>query len=119
MVLRLPPPAASQPHVTLDAWHAFLVLIPEIGKPTLHVVGEVEGTTLARITSPVVALCVSPLSVKTSSGRIYRLDGPPVVGIETEFAWQEWVEKWSVTVLRSAVPQLLEQVRSAEEDRAD
>lgn len=39
MPIWLPPTAAEQPDVTLNYWSAFEVPVPELGEPTIHIIG--------------------------------------------------------------------------------
>lgn len=107
MPVWLPRTAAQQPHVALVSWAAFEVLIPKLGKPTLHVAGVEEGAGGGRVSSPVAEVDSTRRSIVTRSGRVYRLGGPPGLGGDAEYVWQRWVESWNAQVLSDAVPMLL------------
>lgn len=62
--------------VVLHQWGAFLLLLPTLKEPTIHLVGINQATQLARVSSAVISTNASRSHWITSS-RIYRLAGPP------------------------------------------
>ncbi len=107
MPVWLPPTAAEQPHVSLVAWGAFEVLVPELGTPTIHVAGIEEGIAIGRVSSPVAKVDAKNRCVETSTGRIYRLIGTPGLQGDAVYVWRRWVANWSANVLSNAAPALL------------
>jgi hypothetical protein len=98
MSVWLPPTTGEQPSVTLTRWAAFDVLIPELGSPTVHVVGFFSEAGEGRVTSPVSRLKGSQRACVTRSGRTYRLDGPPGLNSQALYVWRQWKATWKVEV---------------------
>jgi len=107
MPIWLPPTTAEQPDVTLSHWGAFEVLVPELGEPTVHIVGINARSGEGRVTSPVAGVNEENRSVTTSTGRIYRLHGAPGITERGRYVWSRWVEQWDAEVLSNASPALL------------
>lgn len=103
----LPPTADEQPEVSLVSWGAFEVLVPELGAPTIHIAGLHERAGEGRVTSPVAKVDGASRCVVTSTGRVYRLIGPPGMQGDAEYVWRRWVFKWNAKVLSDAAPALV------------
>lgn len=88
----LPPSAVDQPSVVLSDWMAFEVLIPRIGKATMHVAGWASDEAGARVSSPVLSVDVVKRCVTTRSGRVYGLAGPPTAHPDVTYLVDQWVE---------------------------
>jgi hypothetical protein len=108
MSVWLPPTAAEQPDVTLTDWAAFEVLVPELGAPTIHVVGY--NATEGRVSSPVVKVDAGQHSVVTSTGRVYRLKGSPGLNGDAQYIWRRWLVIWKASVLSDATAALQSQI---------
>jgi ATP-dependent Lon protease len=61
-----------------------------------HLVGYVPVRQTGRVTSPIQQFDKSLMQLKTSSGRVYKLDGPPSLKGETRLVWEEWKEKYDI-----------------------
>lgn len=107
MSIWLPPTAEHQPEVVLVSWSAFEVLVPRLGKPTIHVAGVEEACGDGRVSSPVCKVDAPNRSVVTSTGRTYRLVGPAGLHGNAEYVWQRWVHSWDAEILREAASALL------------
>lgn len=114
MSVWLPPTAEEQPEVALVCWGAFEVLVPELGAPTIHVVGLRGAAGEGRVSSPVAKVDAATRSVVTSTGRRYRLVGATGMQGDALYVWQRWVRNWSAEVLSDAAPALLESFASEE-----
>jgi hypothetical protein len=109
MSVWLPATASEQPDVTLTDWAAFEVLTPEIGEPTVHLVGCFGF--VGRVTSPLASVDAEQKAVVTQSGRVYRVAGPSGLRGGAVYVWQQWVRMWDAKVLSdatAALQQLLE-----------
>lgn len=107
MSVWLPPTAEEQPEVSLVCWGAFEVLVPELGAPTIHVVGIRAPSGEGRVSSPVEKVDAATRCVVTSTGRRYRLVGAPGVQGGADYVWRRWVFNWRAEVLSDAAPALL------------
>lgn len=114
MSVWLPPTAEEQPEVSLVCWGAFEVLVPELGAPTIHVVGIRAQSGEGRVSSPVEMVDAATRCVVTSTGRRYRLVGAPGMQGDALYVWQRWVRNWSAEVLSDAAPALLESFAAEE-----
>lgn len=111
----LPPTAEEQPEVSLVDWGAFEVLVPELGTPTIHVAGVRTASGEGRVSSPVARVDGAGRCVVTSTGRTYRLIGPPGLQGDANYVWNRWLWKWHAKVLSDAAPALLEAFAGAGE----
>lgn len=119
MSVWLPPTADEQPEVSLVFWGAFEVLVPELGAPTIHVVGIRAQSGEGRVSSPVAKLDAPNRSVVTSTGRVYRLVGEPGVQGDADYVWRRWVFNWKADVLSDATPAMLNHFKAAEGSNGD
>ncbi len=88
----LPPSAVDQPSVVLSSWTAFEVLIPRLGRATMHVAGWASDEAGARVSSPVLSVDVEKRCVRTRSGRVYGLEGAPSAHPDVAYLVDQWVE---------------------------
>ena len=102
-----PSTVAEEPETTLCRWSAFEVQVPGFDSSTIHIAGETVESRLGRVTSPIVKIYPSRLSVVSQSGRIYRLQDMPEMGICGSMIWDQWVRLWKVRVLSTASPVLV------------
>lgn len=102
----LPPATAEQPNVVLTNWSAFEVLIPRLGKPTLHVAGRAVDEGSGRVSSPVVTIDERQRRVVTRSGRVYGLIGDPCDHPDVAYLVQAWLEGFDATLLRDATHEI-------------
>lgn len=61
-----------------------------------HLVGYIPTRQTGRVTSPIKQFQKEFMRVITSSGRKYKLEGPPALNSETKFVWAEWKEKYNI-----------------------
>ncbi len=108
MSMWLPPTAEEQPEVSLVDWGAFEVLVPELGAPTIHVAGVRAASGEGRVSSPVAKVDGDGRCVVTSTGRVYRLMGPPGLRGDGRYVWSRWLWKWNAKLLSDAAPALIQ-----------
>nr|MCP5285407.1 hypothetical protein [Burkholderiaceae bacterium] len=109
---------AEPPTDTLHDWAVFEVLIPELGEPTVHVVGYIRCDGEGRALSPVQGFDSVTRCVATRSGSVYRLAGIPGMSSDAEYVWSRWRRLWSVTVLEDRTRWLRAEFEAAEVQRA-
>ena len=100
--------------MSLVSWGAFEVLVPELGAPTIHVVGLHQRAGEGRVSSSVAKVDGAGRCVVTSTGRVYRLVGAPGLQGDAEYVWRRWVWKWNAQVLSDAAPALVHAFETGE-----
>lgn len=101
-------PAAidERPRVLLAKWGAFEVRLPQFDVPTFHLVGLRDASVVARVSSPISQLSADGLRVRTSTGRLYDLVGPPGLTADALAHWRRWLGHWSAEVISDATDAL-------------
>jgi len=61
-----------------------------------HLAGYIPERKTGRVTSPIKQFDKKLMQLKTSSGRVYKLEGPPSLQGETRLVWEEWKEKYCI-----------------------
>lgn len=107
MPICLPTTASGESHVELTLWSVFLLVLPVLGVPTIHVVGVNCHTGRGRVSSPVVKVHASGLRVITQSGRLYDLVGVPGSDAEGLAILDGWATTWDARVLENVTPTLM------------
>jgi len=102
----LPPATAEQPNLVLTSWSAFEVLIPRLGKPTLHVAGWAVDEGSGRVSSPVVTIDERQRRIVTRSGRVYGLNGDPCDHPDVAYLVQAWLQAFDATLLHDATQEV-------------
>lgn len=95
------PSLEDEPHVHLFDWSAFLLLLPAVDSPSIHLVGRNVQSGLTRVTSPVARVHMSGTRVITSSGRVYELLGTPGSPEECRAMMDFWAARWNAFVLQN------------------
>lgn len=85
--------------VTLKRWGAFALLVPDLGEPTLHVVGLNVRSRRGRVSSPVVKVHVTGRRLITRSGRTYDLSGAPGAQQDCLAILSSWATTWNASML--------------------
>lgn len=88
-----PAPVSAEPTVYLTRWSIWCT---ELG--SLHLVGVRPETQTGRVSSPVASLDVATRTAVTSTGREYRLVGPPGQSTDTIYVWKTWCSLYHVLV---------------------
>lgn len=107
MPICLPTTASGDPHVELTLWSVFLLFLPVLGNPTIHVVGVNCRTGRGRVSSPVLKVHTSGLRVITQSGRLYDLVGAPGGDADGLAILGGWAATWDARVLENVTPTLM------------
>jgi len=101
-----PPSPADEPLVELFDWSAFLIFLPALGLPSVHLVGINLQSGRSRVTSPVARVHVSGTRFITSSGRIYDLVGPSGSPDDCRAMMGSWLTTWNAKVLENVTATL-------------
>lgn len=107
MSFRMPLACLGEPYIELMLWSAFLLFLPILGSPTVHVVGINGQTGRARVSSPVVKVHTSGQRVITQSGRLYGLLGAPGAPAYGKALLADWATAWDALVLDNVTPTLM------------
>lgn len=107
MPICLPTTASGESHIELTLWSVFLLFLPVLGVPTIHIVGVNCHTGRGRVSSPVVKVHTSGLRVITQSGRLYDLVGAPGEDAEGLAMLEGWATTWDAQVLENVTPTLM------------
>jgi len=103
----------GEQRIELRQWAAFILLVPGIGEPTLHLVGLNTLTGRGRVSSPVNGHHESQLSIRTSSGRVYALVGEPGAPHVCQAMVEQLTAGWRATVLSNVTATLFNSVRGS------
>lgn len=98
--------ADGEPHVELYDWAAFLVLVPTLVWPSIHVVGANLQTGRARISSPVTRIHVAAQRLVTQSGRVYDLVGTAGPIEDCLAILDEWLRTYHAVVVTNLTDKL-------------
>jgi hypothetical protein len=83
MSIRNVPGIANEPEITLKPW-----LVLKCGNGQRYLVGFNVRTFEGRASTAIVDTDLATMTVRTLSGRLYRLDGPPGLDLD---AWHTWL----------------------------
>lgn len=78
----------------IDAWRVF-----EVGS-VQYVAGRRASFDKNGVTSPVIKLDAANLRIRTLSGSVYALDGPPILGQEILRLWAAYCRKFQIDAWR-------------------
>ena len=87
------------PQVVLSNWAAFLLVVPGLGMPTIHVVGTNQLTQRSRVSSPLALIHASKHQVVTQSKRVYDLVGDRGPAVGCHFALERLTATWDSEVV--------------------
>jgi hypothetical protein len=99
--------------VLLACWAAFEVRVPSLDTATVHLVGLRDASPVARVSSPVAQLAPDGFCVRTSTGRLYNLVGPPGLSFDGVVHWRRWLDYWTAEVM-SDVTRALTRLQAAQ-----
>lgn len=107
MPVHMPLACTGEPYIELMLWSAFLLLLPILGSPTVHVVGINGQTGRGRVSSPVAKVHATGQRVITQSGRLYGLLGAPGEPAYGKAMLADWATAWDALVLDNVTPTLV------------
>lgn len=81
-------PVDTQPRTVMTSWRLFQVRLPN-GSRTRHLVGRADHE--GRVCSSLVHLDLQALRMRTQSGRIYELAGPPGSDGDSDYVFGLWL----------------------------
>lgn len=94
--------------IQLQLWSAFLLSIPSLGGPTVHLSGWNPATGRVRVSSPVKEVMVRERRVITASGRVYLVTGKPGQAAFGLLALQGWPPALKSVMVANVTRQLFE-----------
>jgi len=110
-------PVERRPAVTLIQWRSIEVPLRGHGLPwTLHLCGWSSEDGQGQVSSPVTLLDAAAGTFESSSGRIYRLKGPPGTHPDAAYVWRRWKTRWHVLDVRHLSNSIFERMRVAQEE---
>ncbi|SAL88336.1 hypothetical protein AWB74_08514 [Caballeronia arvi] len=105
-------PVTLEPEICLESW-CVIETEPERGQR--HLLGIRTDTLDARISSELVDFDVETLLAHTSTGRAYRLVGPPGWTVNAQYVLLSWCQRHSVREISDATTEYLAHIRDVEE----
>ncbi|MFG6458390.1 hypothetical protein [Roseateles sp. BYS96W] len=97
------------PTISISDWAAFLLAVPGLGMPSIHVVGTNLLTRRSRVSSPVTLVHPSKLQVVTQSRRIYELVGARGPRARSLLALERLTATWNADVVGDITNWLFEE----------
>jgi hypothetical protein len=89
------PGVADEPHITLKPW-----LILECSNGKRYAMGYNVGGQEGRASTEITEEDVSAKTVRTRSGRLYRLDGPPGLDADARYVWARYAAREGLTAVK-------------------
>jgi hypothetical protein len=80
----------NEPEVSISAWSIREVTGDDGSDKTQHLVGYIASRNSGRVTSAIQSFDRDKMCIKTNSGRIYYLVGPPGFKPGFEHVWMNW-----------------------------
>jgi len=91
------PPQRDEPHLTVRSW-----CVIECTNHERYLVGWCEERGEGRVSTAIVSFDPQAMKVKTASGRIYHLSGPPGRDPDGLYVWITYAAVNELTRLRDA-----------------
>lgn len=98
----------GEPTIAISDWSAFLLAVPGLSMPSIHLVGTNLLTQRCRVSSPVTLVHASKLQVVTQSGRVYDLVGARGSGAGALLALEQLTATWNSEVVADITSWLFE-----------
>jgi ATP-dependent Lon protease len=83
-------PVHEEPEETIMRWSIREVLFDAHNDKSHHLVGYISRQGKGRVTSAIQSFDRDTMRIKTRSGRVYQLDGPPGFDPDAEYVWAQW-----------------------------
>ncbi|MEY3787527.1 MAG: hypothetical protein RIQ94_983 [Pseudomonadota bacterium] len=80
----------DEPEESIIHWSVHEVSYGESNDRTHHLVGYITRQRLGRVSSAIQAFDRDKMRIKTSSGRIYHLEGQPGFNSDADYVWSHW-----------------------------
>lgn len=84
------PASPSRPEITVKHWKVVEAQLPWLPHPSQHLVGILAEEGKGKVTSPIAYLDPEWGTVRTSKGRVYRIEGPPGTSDGADYALEYW-----------------------------
>jgi ATP-dependent Lon protease len=85
-------PVAEEPEASMTDWSVREVQCSYNHERTQHLVGYIARRGSGRVTTAIQVFDRETMRIKTSSGRVYHLQGRPGFNTDAEYAWSHWKE---------------------------
>jgi ATP-dependent Lon protease len=85
-------PVAEEPEASMTDWSVREVQCSYNQERTQHLVGYIARHGLGRVTTAIQVFDRETMRIKTSSGRVYHLQGRPGFNADAEYVWSHWKE---------------------------
>jgi hypothetical protein len=82
----------DEPEESISQWSVHEVSYGESNDKTHHLVGYIARQRLGRVSSAIQAFDRNKMLIRTSSGRIYHLEGQPGFNADADYVWAHWKE---------------------------
>jgi hypothetical protein len=83
-------PVDEEPEETMMRWSIREAQFDDPNDQSRHVVGYVARKGKGRVSSAIQSFDREKMRIKTRSGRVYQLDGPPGFDPDAEYVWAHW-----------------------------
>lgn len=83
-------PVADEPEASMTDWSVREVQCSYNQERTQHLVGYIARHGLGRVTTAIQVFDRETMRIKTSSGRVYHLQGRPGFNADAEYIWAHW-----------------------------
>lgn len=80
----------EEPEESMSQWSVHEVSYHKLNDKTQHLVGYIARQRLGRVSSAIQAFDRDKMRIKTSSGRIYQLEGLPGFNADADYVWAHW-----------------------------
>ncbi|MFA6272658.1 MAG: AAA family ATPase [Patescibacteria group bacterium] len=85
-------PVNEEPEETIMRWSVREALFEDLNDKSRHLIGYIPRKGKGRVTSAIQSFDREKMRIKTSSGRLYQLEGQPGFDSDAEYVWAQWKE---------------------------
>ncbi|MGZ4955092.1 MAG: AAA family ATPase [Methylobacter sp.] len=83
-------PVHEEPEETIICWSVREALFNDSHDKSRHLIGYIPRKGKGRVTSAIQSFDRETMRIKTTSGRIYQLEGQPGFDPDAEYVWTQW-----------------------------
>ncbi|WP_333875758.1 AAA family ATPase [Methylobacter sp.] len=83
-------PIYEEPKETIVRWSIREALFKDSHDKSRHLIGYIARKCAGRVTSAIQSFDRETMRIKTTSGRIYQLEGQPGFDPDAEYVWAQW-----------------------------